>query len=155
MFSDGGGHRRRVERLHLVGTEIVALEPQRKVHHVFVFGARVSGDEVRDQVLLFACFLGVLLEHALELVIAANARLHHLVERTFLGGILLGISESLFSGLINSDYKDVFSFSLLVVISTFSGKRLFGHHSMIYASGAISVLGFMVWLHHFFTMGSG
>ena len=40
------------------------------------------------------------------------------------------------------------------VISTFSGKRLFGHHSMIYASGAISVLGFMVWLHHFFTMGS-
>jgi cytochrome o ubiquinol oxidase subunit 1 len=41
------------------------------------------------------------------------------------------------------------------VISTFTGKRLFGHHSMIYASGAISVLGFMVWLHHFFTMGSG
>ena len=41
------------------------------------------------------------------------------------------------------------------VISTFTGKRLFGHHSMVYASGAISVLGFMVWLHHFFTMGSG
>jgi branched-chain amino acid transport system permease protein len=32
-----------------------------------------------------------------------------------LGGIILGISESLFSGLINSDYKDVFSFSLLVM----------------------------------------
>ncbi|MCA6217157.1 cytochrome o ubiquinol oxidase subunit I [Ideonella sp. B7] len=41
------------------------------------------------------------------------------------------------------------------VISTFTGKRLFGHRSMIYASGAIAVLGFMVWLHHFFTMGSG
>src|SRR5471030_2078253 len=41
------------------------------------------------------------------------------------------------------------------VISTFSGKRLFGHTSMIMASGAITVLGFMVWLHHFFTMGSG
>jgi cytochrome o ubiquinol oxidase subunit 1 len=41
------------------------------------------------------------------------------------------------------------------VISTFSGKRLFGHTSMIVASGVISVLGFMVWLHHFFTMGSG
>ncbi|MER2099469.1 MAG: cbb3-type cytochrome c oxidase subunit I, partial [Pseudomonas qingdaonensis] len=41
------------------------------------------------------------------------------------------------------------------VISTFTGKRLFGHKSMIYASGAISVLGFGVWLHHFFTMGSG
>ncbi|MFK0268481.1 MULTISPECIES: cytochrome o ubiquinol oxidase subunit I [Pseudomonas] len=41
------------------------------------------------------------------------------------------------------------------VTSTFSGKRLFGHHSMIYASGAIAVLGFAVWLHHFFTMGAG
>ncbi|MFC3532237.1 cytochrome o ubiquinol oxidase subunit I [Vogesella facilis] len=41
------------------------------------------------------------------------------------------------------------------VISTFSGKRLFGHTSMIIASGVITVLGFMVWLHHFFTMGSG
>lgn len=40
------------------------------------------------------------------------------------------------------------------VISTFTGKRLFGYNSMVYASGAISVLGFIVWLHHFFTMGS-
>ncbi|MEN3110299.1 cytochrome o ubiquinol oxidase subunit I [Uliginosibacterium paludis] len=41
------------------------------------------------------------------------------------------------------------------VVSTFTGKRLFGHTSMIIASGVISILGFMVWLHHFFTMGSG
>ncbi len=41
------------------------------------------------------------------------------------------------------------------VTSTFSSKRLFGHHAMIYASGAIAVLGFAVWLHHFFTMGAG
>ncbi|WP_375058493.1 cytochrome o ubiquinol oxidase subunit I [Zobellella sp. DQSA1] len=40
------------------------------------------------------------------------------------------------------------------VISTFTGKRLFGYSSMVWASGAISVLGFIVWLHHFFTMGS-
>ncbi|SIQ41714.1 cytochrome o ubiquinol oxidase subunit I [Marinobacterium stanieri] len=40
------------------------------------------------------------------------------------------------------------------VISTFTGKRLFGYKSMVLASGAISVLGFIVWLHHFFTMGS-
>ncbi|MAX98037.1 MAG: cytochrome o ubiquinol oxidase subunit I [Oceanospirillaceae bacterium] len=40
------------------------------------------------------------------------------------------------------------------IISTFSGKRLFGYTSMVFASGAISVLGFIVWLHHFFTMGS-
>ncbi|MGY0637831.1 MAG: cytochrome o ubiquinol oxidase subunit I [Paraglaciecola chathamensis] len=40
------------------------------------------------------------------------------------------------------------------VISTFTGKRLFGYTSMVWASGAISILGFVVWLHHFFTMGS-
>jgi len=41
------------------------------------------------------------------------------------------------------------------VISTFSGKKLFGYTSMVWASGAITLLGFVVWLHHFFTMGSG
>ncbi|MBD3586271.1 cytochrome o ubiquinol oxidase subunit I [Salinimonas sp. HHU 13199] len=40
------------------------------------------------------------------------------------------------------------------IISTFTGKRLFGYKSMVYASGAIAILGFVVWLHHFFTMGS-
>jgi len=40
------------------------------------------------------------------------------------------------------------------VISTFTSKRLFGYTSMVWASGAISILGFVVWLHHFFTMGS-
>jgi hypothetical protein len=50
----GGGHRAGVEGLHLVGLEAVALEPEREVHHVLVAGARVRGDEVRDQVLLLA-----------------------------------------------------------------------------------------------------
>ncbi|MBP5088172.1 branched-chain amino acid ABC transporter permease LivH, partial [Pseudomonas chlororaphis] len=35
-------------------------------------------------------------------------------------------SESLFSGLINSDYKDVFSFSLLVLILIFRPQGLLG-----------------------------
>ncbi|GAA4325910.1 cytochrome o ubiquinol oxidase subunit I [Pigmentiphaga soli] len=41
------------------------------------------------------------------------------------------------------------------IISTFSGKTLFGYKSMVYATAAIGVLSFLVWLHHFFTMGSG
>jgi cytochrome o ubiquinol oxidase subunit 1 len=41
------------------------------------------------------------------------------------------------------------------VISTFSGKALFGYRSMASATMAICVLSFMVWLHHFFTMGAG
>jgi cytochrome o ubiquinol oxidase subunit I len=41
------------------------------------------------------------------------------------------------------------------VIATFSGKPLFGYRSMIVATLGICVLSFMVWLHHFFTMGAG
>jgi cytochrome o ubiquinol oxidase subunit 1 len=41
------------------------------------------------------------------------------------------------------------------VISTFSGKPLFGYRSMVAATMAICILAFMVWLHHFFTMGAG
>jgi len=41
------------------------------------------------------------------------------------------------------------------VISTFSSKPLFGYRSMVMATMAICILSFMVWLHHFFTMGAG
>jgi cytochrome o ubiquinol oxidase subunit 1 len=41
------------------------------------------------------------------------------------------------------------------VIATFSGKQLFGYRSMVMATMAICLLSFMVWLHHFFTMGAG
>lgn len=41
------------------------------------------------------------------------------------------------------------------VISTFSGKRLYGYKSLVFATMAIAVLSFTVWLHHFFTMGQG
>ncbi len=41
------------------------------------------------------------------------------------------------------------------VVSTFSHKRLFGYASMVYATVVITVLSYVVWLHHFFTMGSG
>ncbi|SEQ90870.1 cytochrome o ubiquinol oxidase subunit 1 [Nitrosomonas sp. Nm51] len=39
------------------------------------------------------------------------------------------------------------------VVATFSGKRLYGYTSLVYATMAIAVLSFCVWLHHFFTMG--
>ncbi len=41
------------------------------------------------------------------------------------------------------------------VVSTFSAKRLFGYTSMVYAIVVIMILSYLVWLHHFFTMGSG
>jgi cytochrome o ubiquinol oxidase subunit 1 len=41
------------------------------------------------------------------------------------------------------------------VVPVFSHKRLFGYTSMIWALVAITFLAFVVWLHHFFTMGAG
>ena len=41
------------------------------------------------------------------------------------------------------------------IVPTFSGKRLFGYSSMVYATTSIMILSYLVWLHHFFTMGSG
>jgi cytochrome o ubiquinol oxidase subunit 1 len=41
------------------------------------------------------------------------------------------------------------------VTSTFTGKKLFGYTSMVYATVVITILSYLVWLHHFFTMGSG
>lgn len=40
------------------------------------------------------------------------------------------------------------------VVPTFSEKRLFGYVSMVWALIVITVLSFLVWLHHFFTMGA-
>ncbi|XPE46504.1 cbb3-type cytochrome c oxidase subunit I [Shigella flexneri] len=39
--------------------------------------------------------------------------------------------------------------------ATFSRKRLFGYTSLVWATVRITILSFIVWLHHFFTMGAG
>lgn len=41
------------------------------------------------------------------------------------------------------------------IVATFCKKYLFGYATMVYATAAITVLSFIVWLHHFFTMGAG
>lgn len=41
------------------------------------------------------------------------------------------------------------------VVATFSQKKLFGYTTMVWAIAMITVLSFLVWLHHFFTMGAG
>ncbi len=41
------------------------------------------------------------------------------------------------------------------VVGTFSGKRLFGYTAMVVSLIAIAFLSFVVWVHHFFTMGAG
>src|SRR5258708_17069703 len=40
------------------------------------------------------------------------------------------------------------------VVGSFWKRGLFGYESLVYATAAIAILSFTVWLHHFFTMGS-
>lgn len=41
------------------------------------------------------------------------------------------------------------------IVATFSQKKIFGYASMVCAAVAITMLSYLVWLHHFFTMGAG
>jgi cytochrome o ubiquinol oxidase subunit I len=41
------------------------------------------------------------------------------------------------------------------VVSTFSEKKLFGYTAMVWATMAITFYAYVVWVHHFFTMGAG
>lgn len=41
------------------------------------------------------------------------------------------------------------------ITATFSRKRLFGYTSLVWATACIMLFSFVVWLHHFFTMGAG
>lgn len=41
------------------------------------------------------------------------------------------------------------------IVPVFTQKRLFGYTSMVYATCAITFFSFIVWAHHFFTMGAG
>ncbi|HVV39247.1 MAG TPA: cytochrome o ubiquinol oxidase subunit I [Candidatus Paceibacterota bacterium] len=41
------------------------------------------------------------------------------------------------------------------IVPVFSQKKLFGYTSMVVATMSIVVLSFLVWVHHFFTMGAG
>ena len=43
-----------------------------------------------------------------------------------LGGIILGMAEGLFAGFVSADYKDVFAFSLLVLVLIFRPSGLLG-----------------------------
>ena len=106
VHRSGGCHRAGVEGLHLVGAETTFFQPDGQIHHVVVAGAGVGCDEVRNQKLLFAGFERVLFKHLLELVVAADARLHHFGQRALLG--VLGRNLQIAADVVRHQFLDVF-----------------------------------------------
>ncbi|KIM35152.1 hypothetical protein M413DRAFT_20813 [Hebeloma cylindrosporum] len=50
-------------------------------------------------------------------------------------------------------YQHLFWFFVSHIVSTFSGKPIFGYIGMVYAMFSIGILGFLVWSHHMFSVG--
>ena len=101
----GGGHGAGVEGLDLVGAKTVFLEPDGQVHHVLVAGARMGGDEIRNQKLFFAHLGAVLVKQRLEFVVAADTGLHHLGQRPLLG--VLGCDLEVATHMVLHQFFDV------------------------------------------------
>ena len=73
----GDRHGRRDEVLHLARTHVVFLEVAGERNGVFERRARVAGDEIRDEVLLFAGRFARLAEGACEALVALDTGLFH------------------------------------------------------------------------------
>ena len=106
---------------------ILGINTDRTISSVFVIGASmaaVAGVLVTMNYGSFDFYVGFIT--GIKAFTAAVLGGIGSLPGAMLGGILLGLSESLFSGFINTDYKDVFAFSLLVLILIFRPSGLLG-----------------------------
>jgi branched-chain amino acid transport system permease protein len=106
---------------------ILGINTDRVISYVFVIGAAMAalaGVLITMNYGTFDFYAGFII--GIKAFTAAVLGGIGSLPGAMLGGIILGISESLFSGLVNSDYKDVFSFSLLVLVLVFRPQGLLG-----------------------------
>ncbi|PWV60609.1 ABC transporter permease subunit [Plasticicumulans acidivorans] len=107
--------------------EILGINTDRIISTVFVIGAAmaaIAGTLVTLNYGSFDFFVGFVT--GIKAFTAAVLGGIGSLPGAMLGGILLGLFESLFSGFVNTDYKDVFSFSVLVLVLIFRPSGLLG-----------------------------
>lgn len=121
------GRSMRATQQDRVMAEILGINTGKIIPVVFVIGAvmaSVAGMFVTLNYGAFDFFIGFII--GIKAFTAAVLGGIGSLPGAMLGGILLGMSESLFSGFINTDYKDVFAFSLLVLVLIFRPSGLLG-----------------------------
>lgn len=106
---------------------ILGINTTRIISTVFVIGsvmAAVAGELVTFNYGSFDFHIGFIL--GIKAFSAAVLGGIGSLPGAMLGGLILGILESLFAGFVSSDYKDVFSFSVLVLVLIFKPSGLLG-----------------------------
>ncbi len=110
-----------------VMAEILGINTDRIISSVFVIGAvmaAIAGLLITLAYGSFDFFIGF--KAGVKAFTAAVLGGIGSLPGAMLGGILLGLCESLFSGFVSSAYKDVFAFSVLVLILIFRPFGLLG-----------------------------
>ena len=107
--------------------QILGINTDRVISYVFVIGAAMAalaGVLITLNYGTFDFYAGFII--GIKAFTAAVLGGIGSLPGAMLGGIILGIAEAQFSGMVNTDYKDVFSFSLLVLILIFRPQGLLG-----------------------------
>ncbi|EPB7045430.1 TPA: branched-chain amino acid ABC transporter permease LivH [Pseudomonas aeruginosa] len=107
--------------------QILGINTDRVISYVFVIGATMAalaGVLITLNYGAFDFYAGFII--GIKAFTAAVLGGIGSLPGAMLGGIVLGVAEALFSGMVNTDYKDVFSFSLLVMILIFRPQGLLG-----------------------------
>ena len=107
--------------------QILGINTDRVISYVFIIGAAMAalaGVLITMNYGTFDFYAGFII--GIKAFTAAVLGGIGSLPGAMLGGIILGVSEAQFAGLVNSDYKDVFSFSLLVLILIFRPQGLLG-----------------------------
>lgn len=102
---------------------ILGINTDRVISLVFVIGAAMAGLAgvlVTMNYGTFDFYIGFII--GIKAFTAAVLGGIGSLPGAMLGGLLLGVAEAQFAGLVNSDYKDVFSFALLVAILIFARR---------------------------------
>ena len=106
---------------------ILGINTDRVISYVFVIGAAMAalaGVLITMNYGTFDFYAGFII--GIKAFTAAVLGGIGSLPGAMLGGLILGVAEAQFSGMINTDFKDVFAFGLLVTILIFRPQGLLG-----------------------------